>query len=87
MALDFFFARDCLKDIVENSEQISEAFQNIASDTKEQAEKSSRIKSEISHISDVVQTSAAAAEETAASTQELSEQAHNLNGMISQFHV
>ena len=78
---------NCLKNIVENSEQISKAFKNISDDTKEQAEKSSRIKSEISHISDVVQTSAAAAEETAASTQELSEQAHNLNGMISQFHV
>ena len=29
----------CLKDIVENSEQISDAFKNISIDTKEQAEK------------------------------------------------
>lgn len=77
----------CLKDIVENSEQISEAFKNISADTKEQADKSSRIKLEISNISDVVQTNSATAEETAASTQELSQQAKNLSKLISKFRV
>lgn len=77
----------CLKDIVENSEQISTAFKNISIDTKEQADKSSSIKQEISNISHIVQINSATAEETAASTQELSEQAKNLNRLISRFRV
>lgn len=77
----------CLKDIVENSEQISEAFKNISADTREQADKSSSIKREISNISNGVQMNSATAEETAASTQELSEQANNLRKLISKFKV
>lgn len=78
---------ECLKDIVENSEQISKAFQNISEETKEQADKSARIKLEISNISDVVQTNTATAEQTAASTQELSVQAKKLSSLISKFRV
>ena len=77
----------CLRDIVENSEQISQAFQHIALDTKEQADKSSHIKREISNISDVIQTNAATAQQTASSTQQLSEQAKNLRDMVSGFRV
>ena len=77
----------CLKDIVENSEQISKAFTDITADTKEQADKSSRIKMEISNISDVVQVNSATAEETAAATMNLSEQAQNLSKLISKFRV
>lgn len=77
----------CLKDIVENSEQISKAFKDISVDTKEQADKSSHIKLEISNISDVVQINSATAEETAAATEELSEQANNLSNLISRFRV
>lgn len=77
----------CLKDIVENSGQISEAFKNISADTKVQADKSEHIKLEISNISDVVQTNTATAEETAAATQELSEQAKNLSSLIAKFRV
>ena len=76
-----------LNDIVENSTQISESFKNISADTKVQADKSVHIKSEISNISDVVQTNTATAEETAAATQELSEQARNLSGLIAKFRV
>lgn len=77
----------CLKDIVDNSVQISEAFKTISNDTKIQADKSVHIKSEISNISDVVQTNTATAEETAAATQELSEQAKSLSNLIAKFHV
>lgn len=77
----------CLKDIVEDSEQISKAFKNISADTKEQADKSSVIKHEISNISDVIQINSATAEETAAATHVLSEQADNLNQLISKFRV
>lgn len=78
---------DCLKDIVENSEVISGAFKDIADDTKEQASKSLRIKEEISNISDVVQTNTATAEQTAAATQELSDQAKNLSALVAKFRV
>lgn len=78
---------ECLKDIVDNSVQISEAFKTISNDTKIQADKSVHIKSEISNISDVVQTNTATAEETAAATQELSEQAKSLSNLIAKFHV
>lgn len=78
---------NCLKNIVEHSEQISMAFESITTDTKEQADKSSRIRREISNISDVVQTNSATAEETAAATQELSEQAKHLGQLISRFRV
>lgn len=77
----------CLNDIVTNSEQISDAFQQISIDTREQADKSARIKTEIANISDVVQTNTATAEETAAATQELSEQAKNLSNLIAKFRV
>lgn len=77
----------CLKDIVENSDQISKAFKNISVDTKEQADKSSHIRHEISNISDVIQTNAATAQQTASATQQLSEQADNLRGLISRFRV
>ena len=77
----------CLKDIVDNSEVISDAFKDISVDTKEQAEKSLHIKVEIANISDVVQTNTATAEETAAATQELSEQAKSLSKLISKFRV
>lgn len=78
---------DCLKDIVDNSEIIADAFKDITADTKEQAEKSLRIKEEISNISDVVQTNTATAEETAAATQELSDQAKSLSKLIAKFRV
>ena len=73
--------------IVENSEQISKAFKDISVDMKEQADKSSHIKLEISNISEVVQVNSATAEETAAATEELSEQAKNLSQLISRFRV
>ena len=77
----------CLKDIVESSEEISMSFKKISKDTKEQADKSSRIKLEISNISDVVQVNSATAEETAAATAEMSEQARNLSELVSRFRV
>lgn len=77
----------CLRDIVDNSEEISTAFTSITADTKEQADKSSRIKHEISNISDVVQVNSATAQETAAATVNLLEQAQNLSRLISRFRV
>lgn len=73
--------------IVSDSSEISGAFERIALDTTEQADKSKRIQKEIDNISDVVQTNTATAEQTAASTAVLSEQAANLGELIRNFRV
>lgn len=87
-------AKDCadatfgsLSGVVTDSSEISEAFQNIANDTMEQAHKSKRIQAEVTNISDVVHTNSATAEETAASTAVLSEQAVNLKELIENFKI
>lgn len=76
-----------IESIVADSEEIAVAFEQISKDTQEQAEKSGHIKAELGNISDVVQTNTATAEETAASTEDLSNQAANLEDMISKFAV
>lgn len=78
---------ESLHSIVVNSEEISQAFDQIANDTKEQQEKSVGVQSEISNISSVVQSNTATAEETAASTDVLSQQAMNLDQMVKLFKV
>lgn len=78
---------DSLSAIVTNSEEIAAAFGEITEDTRIQADKSENIKSEMMNISDVVQTNTATAEETAASTEALSDQADNLRDIVNQFRV
>lgn len=78
---------ESLTTIVEDSEKIAVAFEEIAGDTKNQAGKSENIKSEIMNISDVVQTNTATAEETAASTGILSSQADSLRDIVNQFKL
>lgn len=78
---------ESLSGIVTDSSEISTAFQDIANDTMEQAQKSKRIQEEVNNISDVVQTNTATAEEIAASTAVLSEQAVNLKEMIRNFKI
>lgn len=78
---------ESLNVLVSESAEIAGAFAQISRDTKEQAEKSNHIKTEINNISDVVQTNTATVEETAASTAVLSEQAENLQDLIKNFNV
>lgn len=78
---------DCLSGVASNSAEISQTFDDISNDTAEQANCSDDIQEEIHHIYDVVQSNTAAAEETAASSQELSNQALRLNAMVKQFRV
>lgn len=78
---------ESLSSVVNDSSEISAAFQDIADDTLEQAHKSKRIQSEMDNISDVVQTNSATAEETAASTALLSEQAKSLKELIRKFKI
>lgn len=77
----------CLNEIVKDSGEIAAAFETISVATREQATKASNIKTEINNISDVVQTNTATAEETAAATQELSDQARSLSGLVRQFKL
>lgn len=78
---------DSLSGIVADSSEIAAAFQNIANDTMEQAHKSKRIQDEVNNISGVVQTNTATAEETAASTTLLSDQARHLKELIRKFKI
>ena len=77
----------CLGEIVADASDIAEAFDSIADDTKQQAEKSENIKLELGNISDVVQTSTATAQETAAATEELSGQAQSMRELIQKFRL
>lgn len=78
---------DCLSGIVKNSNEISEAFDKINKDTTEQATRSANVQREVNTISDIIQNNTAAAEETAAASETLSEQAMNLNELILQFRL
>lgn len=89
-----FHAKECadstfasLSGIVSDSNEIATAFEDISAATKEQAAKSNRIQLEVNNISDVVQSNTATAEETAASTDVLSQQAVMLNKMVQKFKV
>ena len=76
---------ESLSGVVTDSTQISAAFQNIANDTLEQVNKSKRIQDEVNNISDVVQTNTSTAQETAAATTLLYEQAMHLKKIIEKF--
>lgn len=76
-----------LSDIVTDSNEIYQAFEEMAEDTRLEAEKSDSIQREIVVISNVVQNNTATAEETAAATQELSQQAGSLAELMDRFRV
>ena len=76
-----------LEEIVGNSAEISRAFNDISQDTVYQAQSSYAIQDKINQISDVVQTNTATAEETAASTEELSEQSMSLQQLVEKFQL
>lgn len=78
---------DCLDKIVVYSGDITNAFVEVSKDTSEQATRSQYIQAEINNISDVVQNNTATAEQTAASTAELSAQAEKLQEMVSRFRT
>lgn len=78
---------ECMQNVVNNSAEISEAFNIILQDTEEQAKNSAGIESEIINISDVVQTNTATTEETAASSKLLADEALKLNRMMKKFKI
>ncbi len=78
-------ASECMNRVVANSMEIAQAFTEISDATTEQAENSKRIIVELTQITDVVQSNTATAEETAASTEELTAQAEKLMHLIREF--
>ncbi len=78
---------ESIKEIADNSDKIANAFVDIREATKDQASKSVDIQKEIANISGVVQNNMATAQETAASTQVLSDEADKLSRMIQKFTV
>lgn len=78
---------ESLLNIVKNSREITEAFNEITENTTEEARKANAIKEEIDNITSVVQSNSSSAMETAASTEELSHQAISLEQMVAKFKV
>lgn len=78
---------ESINEIVANSAEISQAFNQIAEVNILQVQKANEIRVEIGNISDVVQSNTATAEQTAASTEVLSNQALMLERSVSKFRV
>lgn len=78
---------ECLEKVVKNSADIAKAFETINAATTDQARSANTIVDEIRNISDVVQSNTAAAQQTAASSNELSEEASKMSGLVLDFKV
>ncbi len=76
-----------LEEVAESSKIITEEVTNIAETLETQTAEIQQINEGIEQINDVVQTNSATAEECAASSQEMSNEAENLRGMIRKFKV
>ncbi len=78
---------EILGSVTKNSSGVATAFDEIAKDTEAQSEKAKIVSDEVRKIYDVVQSNTATAEEIAASTSILSDQARALQDMIGMFRV
>ncbi len=78
---------ECLSRVASNSTEIFAAFEQINSDTAKQAAHSDNIQREVNNIADIIQNNTAASQETAASSETLSDQADNLNTLIGRFRL
>lgn len=73
--------------VVENSAQISKAFEQISDDNANQAESAKDIEAELNRVSSAVTSNTATAEETAAASQSLLGEAGRLKSMTEKFRV
>lgn len=76
-----------LVEAVEGAEDVANTIKKISSASERQALSVSQIMQGIDQISSVVQTNSSTAEQSAAASEELSEQAHMLNGLVRQFKL
>ncbi len=78
-------AASAIESVVDGINQIANFSKDLKTMVEDQAEAMRRAESGINQISEVVQTNAATAEESSATSQELSAQASILDGLIGQF--
>lgn len=78
---------DQLGQVVEDSKAIQESINGAERALKEQAASFTQIISSVDHINDIVQTNSATSEECAASSQEMSNQANELDQLVHKFKV
>ncbi len=76
-----------LEEVVTGARHIMSTTSQIAEASRSQADSIAQIQERISQISDVVQTNSATAEESAATSQQLSSQAGLLNRLTGMFHL
>lgn len=76
-----------LENVVADTHGIEETINGIASDAQTQAEAVQQIQDQIGQITNVVQTNSSTAEESAATSQELSTQAGVLKQLVNTFHL
>ena len=76
-----------LEEISRQAEQVNNAIVLVEQASSNQAEAIDQIMKGLSQVSDVVQTNAATAEESSASSEELAAQAQTLNVEVSKFHL
>lgn len=76
---------DSFKTIVNDAEEITRAFNEIVESLNIQSQDAENIRHEVLSVSDVIQTTTATTEETAAATETLSTQADGLNDLIRKF--
>jgi len=78
---------DALKEIIEMSAQVGDMIAQIATAATEQTSTTDEINSSVAHISDLTQTSAVGADQTAKACSDLSSLAFDLQNMVSQFKL
>lgn len=76
-----------LQEVAEKSRLVEQAIQEIESASATQAQAIEQINQGLSQVSSVVQTNAATAEESSASSEELAAQAHTLQEEVGKFHL
>ena len=76
-----------MENVVAGTHGIVETINGIAADAQTQAEAVEQIQSQIGQITNVVQTNSSTAEESAATSQELSAQANVLKQLVKTFHL
>jgi len=76
-----------LNAIIDSTRQTTELIQQISDASNDQAGSIRQVTQGMDQIANVVQSNSAAAEESAASSEELNAQAQKLKGLVSTFHV
>lgn len=80
-------AKDSMRDVVSNSSDISDKVNSIYKSSEKQLEAIKEITQSVNLISEVIHSNSAASEQSAASSIQLSSQAHSLKELVQQFRL